>query len=265
MRVSEDRYTKELRRYRLAVRMLRYEARTRTIVAWTGVTEDRVRKLAHQLAAPHPERAPLRHRGQSPHQIAFFFRSATVSCQAAVLAGYCEQIGLLPGRPSAVAVRDFASILRGERLCDAYEVYRCGVAKPAITLEHAVLLVTALARGEELTLSTCDECSALWLHDRLGDPYAECTHCRPTYTLPEIPGDRSLDARHRLPSYGPVQMPLFDVDWGHGGLRAEAAAIAPAVLVPEEPLVSSSNRIAGDSPDASTPLQSEEAPERADD
>ena len=39
MRMSENRYAKELRRRNLAKRMIEYEARTNTIVLWTGLTK----------------------------------------------------------------------------------------------------------------------------------------------------------------------------------------------------------------------------------
>ena len=229
MRLSEDRYTRELRRYQLAARMLRHEARTRTIVNWTGVTYDRVRKLARTLAGPDPQLRPARHRGQSPHQTRFFFRSAYVTSQAAVLAGFCEQNRLLPPHPSAVAVREFPSIHRGERLCEAFEAYRAVVARPMIPFEHAILLVITLARGEELTLASCDACSALWLVDRLGEPHAECTHCRPTYRLPAIPGFRKSPPDERIPRYRPIQMPLFET-----GAPAETDGRTVQTRLPEE-------------------------------
>ena len=45
MRVTDDRYSRDLRRYDLAVRLIRHEARTQTIRQWTGLTDDRIRKL----------------------------------------------------------------------------------------------------------------------------------------------------------------------------------------------------------------------------
>ena len=45
MRISDDRYTRDRLRFDLALRMIHHEARTCTIRTWTGLTDDRIRKL----------------------------------------------------------------------------------------------------------------------------------------------------------------------------------------------------------------------------
>ena len=45
MRISDDRYSRERARMELALRFLHHEARTQTIRAWTGLSDDRIRKL----------------------------------------------------------------------------------------------------------------------------------------------------------------------------------------------------------------------------
>jgi hypothetical protein len=45
MRISDDRYSRERLCLDLALRFLRHEARTQTIRAWTGLTDERIRKL----------------------------------------------------------------------------------------------------------------------------------------------------------------------------------------------------------------------------
>ena len=45
MRVSEDRYTRDLRRIQLAHRLIRHEVRTYWIRAFTRFTEGRIRNL----------------------------------------------------------------------------------------------------------------------------------------------------------------------------------------------------------------------------
>ena len=77
MRISEDRYDRDRQRLELALRFLTHEARTQTIRAWTGLTDDRIRKLYRS----HLGRAACyvpRHRGQSPHQSAYFMRSLRI-------------------------------------------------------------------------------------------------------------------------------------------------------------------------------------------
>jgi hypothetical protein len=45
MRISDDRYDRERSSLDLALKFLRHEARTQTVRAWTGLTDDRIRKL----------------------------------------------------------------------------------------------------------------------------------------------------------------------------------------------------------------------------
>ena len=45
MRVSDDRYARDRQKLDLAVRLIRHEARTHTIRQWTGLSDDRIRKL----------------------------------------------------------------------------------------------------------------------------------------------------------------------------------------------------------------------------
>ena len=45
MRISEDRYSRERLCLQLALRFLGHEARTQTIRAWTGLSDDRIRKV----------------------------------------------------------------------------------------------------------------------------------------------------------------------------------------------------------------------------
>ena len=45
MRLTDDRYASERSQFELALRMIRHEARTRTIRECTGLSDDRIRKL----------------------------------------------------------------------------------------------------------------------------------------------------------------------------------------------------------------------------
>src|SRR5271155_1787580 len=95
MRVSDDRYTRDRQRLDLALRLIRHEARTFTIRQWTGLSDDRIRKLYRSYLMSHGARRVLRHRGKSPRQAAFFFRNAELNFQAAQLASLFMLYGLL--------------------------------------------------------------------------------------------------------------------------------------------------------------------------
>ena len=175
MRVSDHRYDRDRQRIDIALRFIRHEARTRTIRLWTGLTDDRIRKLYHSYAVSAAAGgAPSRHRGKSPRQPAFFLRTLRARQEAALLASLCRLLGLLPLPRSAPPP---PGVGRGELLCHAYEAYRHFVPQPLISFEHAVLLVSCLAAGEELTLARCRGCDALLVADRLALRPPRCTHC----------------------------------------------------------------------------------------
>ena len=78
MRISDNRYTRDRFRLDLALRFMRHEARTHTIRKWTGLTDDRIRKLYRAYLTETPSHVS-RHRGKSPGQACFFTRTPRVS------------------------------------------------------------------------------------------------------------------------------------------------------------------------------------------
>jgi len=109
MRVSDDRYTRDRQKFDLALRLIRHEARTFTIRQWTGLSDDRIRKLYRKLC--FGECAPtdvLRHRGKSPRQAAFFFRNPEMNFHAAQLASLFVMYGLVARQRSRCRNRAIA-------------------------------------------------------------------------------------------------------------------------------------------------------------
>src|SRR5215467_4916556 len=96
MRISEDRYSRERLSLDLALRFLRHEARTQTIRAWTGLTDDRIRKLWRgYLRRTSAVTVAPRHRGKSPHQVSYFTRSPRLKQETAVLASLLTLVGVM--------------------------------------------------------------------------------------------------------------------------------------------------------------------------
>src|ERR1700742_2015227 len=95
MRVSDDRYSRDRQKFDLAVRLIRHEARTQTIRTWTGLSDDRIRKLCRSYVSESDQ--PIsRPRGKSPQQSAFFSRSTKLKEEASLLASVCSLLGVLP-------------------------------------------------------------------------------------------------------------------------------------------------------------------------
>ncbi len=195
MRISDDRYNRDRLRLDVAMRFIRHEARTRTIRQWTGLTDDRIRKLYHSYLQGGGRTA--RHRGKSPRQLAYFLRTARIRDEASALASLCYLVGLFD-RPWQYPGAKYATDVDGAALlCRAYEGYRGALRDPAITFEHAVLLVGALARGNELRLGQCRDCGALLVVDSLGLRPSRCRLCSTEAAAASHPG-RPLTPAARL-------------------------------------------------------------------
>jgi hypothetical protein len=190
MRIYDDRYERDRQRLHVALRFIRLEARTHTIRQWTGLSDDRIRKLYRSYLAQAHGPALKRHRGKSPQRIGLFLRSARLRQEAAVLASLCRLLGALPERAeNAVATPGLRagsgsmlaagapSLRRAELLCHAYESYRALLREPLLTFEHAVFLVTSLLRADELACATCERCHALFVRDRWALQPASCEAC----------------------------------------------------------------------------------------
>jgi hypothetical protein len=178
MRGYEDRYTRDMRRHDLALRMIRYEVRTHTIRVWTGLTQERIRRLCRTYGADGSGRQARRHRGPAPRRLAGMLQSPGLRNEAAAIGGLCYALEVLPNRPLAHAVRELPGLARGERLCYAFELYRSLIPDSPIDLEHLILLVTVLAQADEVVLGHCCHCDAAILVDRLGGRRRVCSHCR---------------------------------------------------------------------------------------
>lgn len=196
MRICDDRYRRERARMELALRFLHHEARTQTIRTWTGLSDDRIRKLYRSYMS-HARRALPRHRGKSPHQVAYFTRSLRLQEETALLASMLSLLDVVPtaapgesmvlGQSLASArvasvVRasgpaPLADVKRGESLCEAFEAFRLLLPAAQISFEHAVFLATALARGDQLRLGDCSGCGSLMVTERFPLRQARCAHC----------------------------------------------------------------------------------------
>lgn len=176
MRICDNRYSRDRFRLDLAFRFIRHEARTQTIRTWTGLSDDRIRKMYREYMK-EPGFAVSRPRGKSPQQCAFFTRSPQYKEESSLLASLCSLLGALPRTGAPINRQALVNLSRGELLCQAFEVYHDLVADPHISFEHLVFLVRALAEGEELTLASCEECGALTVGDRISFKARRCLHC----------------------------------------------------------------------------------------
>jgi hypothetical protein len=179
MRVSDDRYTRDRQRLDLALRLIRHEARTFTIRQWTGLSDDRIRKLYKSYCQSGPAAVVTRHRGKSPRQAAFFFRNPDVTFHAAQLASLYLIYGLVGATGGGLESRyRIGSLESGTLLCQAYEAYLELHAPVSISFEHAWFLLLALARCDEVGMARCETCGGLRLRDLLARHKQTCGNCQ---------------------------------------------------------------------------------------
>lgn len=177
MRITDDRYLRDLRRLDLARRLIEHGARTKTIAKWTQLSPYRIRQLCRDYGCS----AELRHRGVPPRSTTYFWRTPQMQIEAANLAGICKVLGVLPR--TRMASREFTLPARGERLCQAYEAYVDTFEKPQISIEYAVLLATALATTDDISIGKCVSCGGVVLVD-LADVVKNCC----VYCAGRMPG-----------------------------------------------------------------------------
>ena len=178
MRVTDDRYNRDRLRLEIALRLIGHEARTQTIRRWTGLSDDRIRKLVRSYIRPGA--GVRRHRGKSPQQVRFFLRGG--SDDAPALAAMLLLFGVLPPRPAAARTPDGApsplpSLARGRQLCEAYEIYRRVVPQARIDFEHAVFLAIALHTADEIRLQWCHSCDAANITEHSAVRLPPCRAC----------------------------------------------------------------------------------------
>lgn len=182
MRISDDRYSRDRLRLDLALRFIHHEARTHTIRAWTGLTDDRIRKLYRTYLCEAGGVRVARHRGKSPRQAAYFTRSLRMRREAAVFASVSSLFGLISPRPVSFGrgAQPAPTVARGALLCEAFETYRALVGEPQISFEHAVFLIGALDAGDELRVAHCRDCAGVLVTDRLALRTPVCNECATT-------------------------------------------------------------------------------------
>jgi len=176
MRITDDRYTRDRQRLDLAVRMIRHEARTGTIRTWTGLSDDRIRKL-YRTYLQHTAGSPRRHRGKPPRQVGYFLRNRETRRQSALLAGLFGLLGVLVLDRAQRAAGTASGMIWGDRFCRVYETYLALEGARLISFEHACYLLQVLERRAELALDECPSCQSLMLVDTLRVRERRCALC----------------------------------------------------------------------------------------
>jgi hypothetical protein len=176
MRLSDDRYESDRRKYALALSMIEHGARIQTVTRWTGLSKYRIQTLSQSYESATRTH---RNRGDSPHQPAYFCKSLKIERESTALATIALQMQAIPDTTVLDARKSLPGLARGERLMSAFEFYCALLPEPLISLERAVLLIIELAERRTLILDSCESCSDVMVVDRLGRRHRTCSFCRP--------------------------------------------------------------------------------------
>tara|TARA_R110002096_G_scaffold154_21_gene898 strand:- start:18477 stop:19067 length:591 start_codon:yes stop_codon:yes gene_type:complete len=179
MRFTDDRYSGERSQFELALRMIRHEARTRTIRECTGLSDDRIRKLYATYFRNSGFSNVKRRRGKSPRQVTLFVKNAENQIQATTLVALYSA-GLLLRIDADDAVHPCwprPDVEFGHRLCRAYETYLMLHQQPALSFEWAWNLLQCISYNDELYLAHCTFCTAFYVQDAYALDNGVCPTC----------------------------------------------------------------------------------------
>jgi hypothetical protein len=215
MRISEDRYSRDLRRLNLAERLIRQEVRTQWICAWTGLSHHRVRNLYRSYDKSSGD-VP-RHRGPSPNRLATYLRSPALRAEASAIGGLARAFEVVPPKPVPNAWRDHANLEAGERLCAVFELFRQIVPQSRFTMDQFIRLTIALTQGGYLEIGHCTSCHGALLVEHLVASRRICLFCQQdALTVSrESPAEARTEAEEEAPHSGAAdtpeayQQPLF--------------------------------------------------------
>ncbi len=179
MRLTDDRYAAERSQFELALRMIKHEARTRTIRECTGLSDDRIRKLYSTYFRDTGSIEVRRRRGKSPRQVMRFVKNPENQLQATLLVTlFCSGLLLrLDADNKVVPCWPRPDVEFGHRLCRAFETYLLIYDSPSLSFEWAWNLLHSIAYNDELFLAECAACQCLYVQDAYALDHKTCPAC----------------------------------------------------------------------------------------
>jgi len=179
MRLTDNRYAGERSQFELALRMIRHEARTRTIRECTGLSDDRIRKVFSTYFRNSGHTDVKRRRGKSPRQVQRYVKNPASQLQATTLVAlFCA--GLLVRIDEDNQVRACwprPNVEFGHRLCRAYETYLLLHDDAKLNFEWAWNLFHCISYNDELYLASCGGCDARYVQDAYALDNRTCPTC----------------------------------------------------------------------------------------
>ncbi len=176
MRATDNRYRGEKARFELAMRMIQHEARTGTIRYFTGLSDDRIRKLYTSYFKFNDAATVKRRRGKSPTQIAPLVQTPERALESGVFVSLLRANGLVADDDTEGPALQ-GNIDLGHRFCQCFETHLLVVPDPVLSFEWGWNLLLGIRRGDELGVTRCPECATSYVYDLLALPRSACPAC----------------------------------------------------------------------------------------
>jgi hypothetical protein len=179
MRLTDNRYAMEREQFELALRMIRHEARTRTIRECSGLNDDRIRKLYATYFKDSVATPVKRRRGKSPQQVTRFVKDAAHQLQATTLVAlFCASLLLRRDAANKLhACWPRPDVEYGHRICRAFETYILLHPAAKLSFEWAWNLLQNISKNDELYLASCRQCSTAYVQDAYALDKKTCPSC----------------------------------------------------------------------------------------
>jgi hypothetical protein len=169
----------EREQFELALRMIRHEARTRTIRECSGLNDDRIRKLYATYFKDSVTTPVKRRRGKSPQQVTRFVKDAAHQLQATTLVAlFCASLLLRRDAANKLhACWPRPDVEYGHRICRAFETYLLLHPAAKLSFEWAWNLLQNISKNDELYLASCRQCSTAYVQDAYALDKKTCPSC----------------------------------------------------------------------------------------
>jgi hypothetical protein len=194
MKLTDDRYANERSQFELALRMIRHEARTRTIRECTGLSDDRIRKLYTTYFRNTNSSRIRRHRGKSPRQVGRFVKNPLNQLESTTLiALFCSGYLIRVDDERRVYARwPRPDVEYGHRVCRAFETYRMLHRNARLTFEWAWNLLQTISHNDEHYLARCGVCDSAYVQDAYALDHGTCPSCEIAAHRRRRPGNGSF-------------------------------------------------------------------------
>lgn len=184
--------SQETDRIGVAMRMIGFEARTRTIRLSTKLTDDQIRRLYRHYMRSGVAAKTSRHRGRSPTQALQFTRNTQTQLESSILASVITSHGLLKGlRPKPWLTNN---LHYAHRFCIAYARYIELAEYEPLNFEQAWYFARMLAARSELFLQRCKHCSSHYIGDTHTVLKRDCPLCKLREKIAKEHGDKDVVA-----------------------------------------------------------------------